>query len=106
MTKGATLKEMEQFEKAGLNHPGEATVVYALRQSAPPLFSKQNGVGSNRTYLKGLRTPEDWDRMAGGQVFPGLKQKIESHMESIQAEVMSMIGETLYGRLCVSSLAK
>jgi hypothetical protein len=29
-TKGNTLKDMEAFDKAGLNHPGEATVVYAL----------------------------------------------------------------------------
>jgi HD-GYP domain-containing protein (c-di-GMP phosphodiesterase class II) len=44
--------------------------------------------------------------MAGGHVFPGLKQKIEAHTESIQAEVTSVIGETLEGRLRVSSLAK
>jgi hypothetical protein len=105
-TKGETLKEMEAFNKAGLNHPGEATVAYALHQSAPPHFSKQVGVSSTKTYLKGLKTPEDWDRMAGGHVFPGLKQKIESHMESIQAEVTSVIGETLEGRLRASSLAK
>jgi hypothetical protein len=98
-TKGETLKEMEAFEKAGLNHPGEATVAYALCQLAPPLFSKQIGVSSTKTYLKGLKTPEDWDRMAGGHVFPGLKQKIESHMESIQAEVTSVIEETLERRL-------
>jgi hypothetical protein len=29
-TKGNTLKDMEAFDKVGLNHPGEATVVYAL----------------------------------------------------------------------------
>jgi hypothetical protein len=105
-TKGETLKEMEQFEKARLNHPGEVTLAYALRQPAHPLFSKQNGVGSSKGYLKGLWMPEDWDRMAGGHVFPRLKQKIELHMESIQAEVMSIIGETLEGGLHVSSLAK
>jgi hypothetical protein len=106
-TKGETLKEMEAFDKAGLNHPGEATVAYALRQSAPPLFSKSTGVAAvNKTYLKALKCAEDWDRMAGGHVFPGLKQKIESHMESIQAEVASVICETLDGRLRVTSLAK
>ena len=105
-TKGETLKEMEAFDKAGLNHPGEATVAYALRQSAPPIFSKSTGTAGNKTYLKALKSAEDWDRMAGGQIFPGLKQKIESHMESIQAEVASVICETLDGRLRVTSLAK
>ncbi len=60
----------------------------------------------NKTYLKALKCAEDWDRMADGHVFPGLKQKIESHIESIQAEVASVICETLDGRLRVTSLAK
>jgi hypothetical protein len=73
---------------------------------SPPLFSKSTGPSGKNTYLKALKTAEDWDRMAGGHVFPGLKQKIESHMENIQAEVASVISETLEGRLQVTSLAK
>jgi hypothetical protein len=88
-TKGETLKEMEAFEKAGLNHPaGEVTTIaYALCQSAPPFFSKQISVLSRKNYLKGLKTPEDCDYMAGDHVFPRLKQKIKlCMMEYIQAE--------------------
>jgi hypothetical protein len=44
--------------------------------------------------------------MAGSHVFQGLKQKFESHMESVQAEVASLISETLDGRLRVTSLSK
>ena len=49
-TKGETLKEMEAFDKARLNHPGEATVAYALRQLPPPPYF-QNLLGHQATRL-------------------------------------------------------
>jgi hypothetical protein len=82
-------------------------VVYALHQSAPPIFSKSTETTGNTNYLKTLKSAEDWDRTAGSQVFPGLKQKIESYRESIQVEVASVLSETLEdGRLWVTSLIK
>jgi hypothetical protein len=41
VTKGEMLKEREQIEEAGLNHPGKLTVIYALKHTNPNFLSKK-----------------------------------------------------------------
>jgi hypothetical protein len=40
VTKGEILKERDLIEKAGLNHPGEPTIIYALRHTIPNYLAK------------------------------------------------------------------
>jgi hypothetical protein len=48
-TKGETLKEMELIEKAGLNHPGESTMVY------PFLFFRKGSLRKSQGYCTTCR---------------------------------------------------
>lgn len=40
VTRGKTLKEREQLKKSSSNHPGESTVIYALKHTIPNFLSK------------------------------------------------------------------
>jgi hypothetical protein len=55
VTKGEILKERDLIEKAGLNHPGEPTIIYALRHTIPNFLAK--GTANSRlTALKSIKT--------------------------------------------------
>jgi hypothetical protein len=45
--KGDTLKEMDHIQKAGINHPAEAVVIYSLKRAVPRIFGI--GMGSGGT---------------------------------------------------------
>jgi hypothetical protein len=44
LLKGDTLKDMDYTQKAGINHPSEALVIYSLKRPVPGIFG--NGMGS------------------------------------------------------------
>jgi hypothetical protein len=55
VTKREILKERDLIEKAGLNHPGEPTIIYALRHTIPNFLAK--GTANSRlTALKSIKT--------------------------------------------------
>jgi hypothetical protein len=61
VSKGDTLKEREMIDKAGLNHPGESTVIYALKHTIPNFLS-HGSANPRQTALKAVKTAADRDQ--------------------------------------------
>ena len=93
-TKGETLKEMEMLEKAGLQHPGESTVVYALKQTIPGIFAKGTGT-PKKTALKALKTPSEWDKVFSKDMSRGLKDVLEERHDDIESVIRGHIDDSL-----------
>jgi hypothetical protein len=72
-TKGETLKEMKAIEKAGLKHPGESTVVYALKHPIPGFFRKGISANQKLTALLAVKTAADWDTVFTKEMTRDLK---------------------------------
>jgi hypothetical protein len=72
-TKGESLKEMEAIEKAGLNHQGESTVVYALKHPIPGFLGKSVSANRKVTSLLAVKTVSDWDMIFKKEMARGLK---------------------------------
>jgi hypothetical protein len=72
VTKGETLKERERIGKAGLNHPGESTVIYALKHTIPN-FLAPGSANPRQSALKALKTAADFDQVFNKDLARGLK---------------------------------
>jgi hypothetical protein len=107
-TKGETLKEMEAIEKAGLNHPGESTVVYALKHPIPGFLGK--GLSANRkvTALLAVKTASDWDTVFTKEMARGLKNIWKENQSDVEAVIRGHIEDSLgrHGHQALAALAR
>jgi hypothetical protein len=107
-TKGETLKEMDNLQKAGFKHPSEAVINYSFKRTVPATFGQ--GLVAGGSFLPALKTIEDWDSGFSSEPMPkpGLKQLLLERCEGVESHLRSII-EELYERRGfkdVASLAK
>jgi hypothetical protein len=107
VTKGETLKERDLIEKAGLNHPGESTVIYALKHTIPNFLSR-GASNPRQTALKAVKTAADWDQVFNKDLAKGLKDVWDERQPDVEAVVRGHIEDSLsrHGHLQAASLAR
>jgi hypothetical protein len=107
VTKGETLKERDLIEKAGLNHPGESTVIYALKHTIPNFLSRGSS-NPRQTALKAVKTAADWDQVFNKDLAKGLKDIWDERQPDVEAVVRGHIEDSLsrHGHLEAASLAR
>jgi hypothetical protein len=96
LSKGDTLKEMDYIQKAGINHPAEAVVIYSLKRAVPGIFG--DGLGSSGTsFLPKLKTAADWESMLllEANAKPGLKDILMERHEAIESMLRGNIHDAL-----------
>jgi hypothetical protein len=96
LSKGDTLKEMDYIQKAGINHPAEAVVIYSLKRSVPGIFG--DGLGSGGTsFLPTLKTAADWESIlsSDANAKPGLRDILTERHEAIEALIRGHIYDSL-----------
>jgi hypothetical protein len=107
-TKGETLKEMELIEKAGLNHPGESTVVYALKHPIPGFLGKGTSANRKFTALLAVRAAADWDTVFTKEMARGLKNIWKENQADVEAVIRGHIEDSLsrHGHQALAALAR
>jgi hypothetical protein len=107
VTKGEILKERDLIEKAGLNHPGEPTIIYALRHTIPNFLAK--GTANSRlTALKSVKTAADWDQVFSKDLSRGLKDVWEERQPDVESVIWGHIDDLLvrHGHTQAAALAR
>jgi hypothetical protein len=94
VTKGETLKEREQIGKAGLNHPGESTVVYALKHTIPNFLAK-GSANARQSALKAVKTAADFDQVFSKDLAHGLKDVWDERQPDVEAVIRGHIEDSL-----------
>jgi hypothetical protein len=107
VTKGETLKERDLIEKAGLNHPGESTVIYALKHTIPNFLSR-GSANPRQTALRAVKTAADWDQVFNKEMAKGLKDVWDERQPDVEAVIRGHIEDSLsrHGHLEAASLAR
>jgi hypothetical protein len=107
VSKGETLKEREMIDKAGLNHPGESTVIYALKHTIPNFLSR-GSANPRQTALKAVKTAADWDQVFNKELARGLKAVRDERQSNVEAVILGHIKDSLlrHGHLEAASLAQ
>jgi hypothetical protein len=73
VTKGEILNECDLIKKAGLNHPGEPTIIYALKHTIPN-FSSKGSANVCQTALRAVKiAAKKWDQDFSKDLSKGLK---------------------------------
>jgi hypothetical protein len=93
VTKGESLKEMDNLQKSGVKHPSEAVVLYSFKRAVPATFGQ--GYVDGGTFLPSLKTVQDWDSTFSGASMPkpGLKQLLLERCEGVERHIRSIITE-------------
>jgi hypothetical protein len=93
VTKGESLKEMDNLHKSGVKHPSEAVVLYSFKRAVPATFGQGQVEGG--TYLPSLKTIQDWDSSfsVASMPKPGLKQQLLERCEGVEQHIRSIITE-------------
>jgi hypothetical protein len=96
LSKGDTLKEMDYIQKAGINHPAEAVVIYSLKRAVPGIFGDGMGSGGS-SFLPKLKTAADWEAILStdANAKPGLRDILTERHEAIEALIRGHIYDSL-----------
>jgi hypothetical protein len=107
VTKGEILKERDLIEKAGLNHPGEPTIIYALRHTIPNFLAKGT-TNSRLTALKSVKTAAEWDQVFSRNLSKGLKDVWEERQPDVESVICGHIDDSLvrHGHTQAAALAR
>jgi hypothetical protein len=97
-SKGETLKEMAMIKKAGLNHPGESTVVCALKHPIPGFLGKGSATNRTTTALLAIKTAADWDVVFTKEMARGLKNLWKENQANVEAVIHGHIEDSSLGR--------
>jgi hypothetical protein len=106
--KGKKLKERDVIGKAGLNHLGESTVIYALKHTIPNFLSRGSS-NPRQMALKAVKSSAaDWDQVFNKYLAKGLKDIWDECQPNVEAVVRSHIEDSLskHGHLTAASLAR
>jgi hypothetical protein len=108
ITKGESLKELDNLNKSGYKHPSKAVIVYSFKRPVPATFGQGHVIGG--TFLPALKTVQDWDSSFSTESMPkpGLKQLLLEQCEGIEQHIRCIIEEIYerHGLTDIASLAK